>query len=142
MTIFKGSPGIDFPIVRINRHPRLSRGKASMFAVVHGDYELLFEDSEEVFAYKRSLGKEKLLVVCSFVDKETAFTLPEAFTGGNCLISNYENPGKEGVLRPYEAFAVFAPAWPAPEAGKGLLTPGRTQASAVFQTGRLPHPAG
>ncbi len=75
--------------------------------IVHGDYELLFEDSEEVFAYKRSLGKEKLLVVCSFVDKETAFTLPEAFTGGNCLISNYENPGKEGVLRPYEAFAVL-----------------------------------
>lgn len=75
--------------------------------IVHGDYKLLFADSEEIFAYQRTLRKEKLLVVCSFTDQETAFTLPEEFNGGRYLIANYENPGKEGVLRPYEAFAVL-----------------------------------
>ena len=75
--------------------------------IVHGDYKLLFADSEEIFAYQRTLGKEKLLVVCNFTDQETAFTLPEEFAGGRYLIANYENPGKEGVLRPYEAFAVL-----------------------------------
>lgn len=75
--------------------------------IVHGDYKLLFADSEEIFAYQRTLGKEKLLVVCNFTDQETAFTLPEEFAGGRYLIANYKNPGKEGVLRPYEAFAVL-----------------------------------
>ena len=75
--------------------------------IVHGDYKLLFADSEEIFAYQRTLRKEKLLVVCSFTDQETAFPLPEEFNGGRDLIANYENPGKEGVLRPYEAFAVL-----------------------------------
>ena len=75
--------------------------------IVHGDYKLLFADSEEIFAYQRTLRKEKLLVVCSFTDQETAFPLPEEFNGGRYLIANYENPGKEGVLRPYEAFAVL-----------------------------------
>lgn len=75
--------------------------------IVHGDYKLLLADSEEIFAYQRTLRKEKLLVVCSFTDQETAFTLPKEFAGGRYLIANYENPGKEGVLRPYEAFAVL-----------------------------------
>lgn len=75
--------------------------------IVHGDYKLLFADSEEIFAYQRTLRKEKLLVVCNFTDQETAFILPKEFAGGRYLIANYENPGKEGVLRPYEAFAVL-----------------------------------
>ncbi len=75
--------------------------------IVHGEYKLLLADSEELFVYERALGNEKLLVVCSFADKETRFEMPEDFAGGECLISNYPEPGKDGKLQPYEAFVIL-----------------------------------
>jgi oligo-1,6-glucosidase len=75
--------------------------------IVHGEYKLLLADSEELFVYERALGNKKLLVVCSFADKETRFEMPEDFAGGECLISNYPEPGKDGKLQPYEAFVIL-----------------------------------
>ena len=67
------------------------------------------EDSEELFVYTRTLGDEKLLVVCSFCDHETNFTIPTDFVGASCLISNAENVyDKAGMtLKPYEAFVLY-----------------------------------
>ncbi len=76
--------------------------------MVYGKYELLFEDSEDWFVYTRTLENEKLLVVCSFTDQETTFTIPEEFVGAELLISNMENEYGKGTitLRPYEAFVL------------------------------------
>ena len=76
--------------------------------MVYGKYELLLEDSEELFVYTRTLEEEKLLVVCSFLDKETVFEIPDEFVGKACLISNRENAydKKQVVLKPYEAFVL------------------------------------
>ena len=76
--------------------------------MVYGKYELLLEDSEELFVYTRTLEEEKLLVVCSFSDKETVFGIPDEFVGKACLISNRENvyDKKQVVLKPYEAFVL------------------------------------
>ncbi len=76
--------------------------------MVYGKYELLLEDSEELFVYTRTLEEEKLLVVCSFSDKETVFDIPDEFVGKACLISNRENvyDKKQVVLKPYEAFVL------------------------------------
>ena len=76
--------------------------------MVYGKYELLLEDSEELFVYTRTLEEEKLLVVCSFSDKETVFEIPDEFVGKACLISNRENvyDKKQVVLKPYEAFVL------------------------------------
>ena len=73
-----------------------------------GKYELLLEDSEELFVYTRTLEEEKLLVVCSFSDKETVFNIPDEFVGKACLIANRENvyDKKQVVLKPYEAFVL------------------------------------
>ena len=77
--------------------------------MVYGKYEPLFEDSEDWFVYTRTLDQEKLLVVCSFTDRETAFTIPEEFAGADLLISNMEPAGNQGTvtLRPYEAFVLW-----------------------------------
>ncbi|MCI9597970.1 MAG: alpha-glucosidase [Firmicutes bacterium] len=75
--------------------------------IVHGTYQLLLADSEELFVYERAFGAEKLLVACSFVDKETEFQVPEEFAEGKRLISNYKEPGRDGKLRPYEAFVIY-----------------------------------
>ena len=77
--------------------------------MVYGGYELLLEESEELFVYTRTLESERLLTVCSFCDHEAAFTLPEEFVGASCLIANMENEyGKaEMTLQPYEAFVLI-----------------------------------
>lgn len=76
--------------------------------MVYGKYEAMMEDNEELFVYTRTLGQEKLLVVCSFCDHETALTIPEEFVGTSCLISNTGNAytGNEVTLQPYEAFVL------------------------------------
>lgn len=76
--------------------------------MVYGKYEALMEDSEELFVYTRTLEREKLLVVCSFCDHETSFTVPGEFRGASCLISNTGNTytGSEVALQPYEAFVL------------------------------------
>lgn len=76
--------------------------------MVYGKYEALMEDSEELFVYTRTMDNERLLVVCSFCDHETKFTIPAEFIGTSCLISNIENvyDKAEMTLRPYEAFVL------------------------------------
>ena len=76
--------------------------------IVYGKYAPLLEDSEELFVYTRTLDEEKLLVVCSFCDHETSFTIPDPFVGTPCLISNMEDnyDSAEMTLKPYEAFVL------------------------------------
>ncbi len=82
--------------------------------MVYGKYELLLADSEELYAYTRTMeedgaeSNEKLLVVCNFVDHEVSFTIPDEFVGASCLISNMENDysRNEVTVKPYEAFVL------------------------------------
>ena len=76
--------------------------------VVYGKYEMMMEDSEELYVYTRAFEKESLLVVCSFCDHDTNFTLPAEFAGASCLICNVENEygNPKMTLKPYEAFVL------------------------------------
>lgn len=76
--------------------------------IVYGGYDLILEDHPEIFAYTRSLGDEKLIVVCNFYGNEPRFELPQDihFRDFELLISNYDV--SDGAitnlkLRPYEA---------------------------------------
>lgn len=75
--------------------------------IVWGEYELLEETLEEIFAYKRSFKGEEWLVVANMVEKENTFTMQEE--GKELVISNYSLeviPEGKITLRPYEAFVV------------------------------------
>ena len=77
--------------------------------IVYGKYELLLPEDENLYVYTRTLEEEKLLVVCSFTDQETAFSISEEFVGAECIISNtgrekYE--AGEMILNPYESFVL------------------------------------
>ncbi len=76
--------------------------------IVYGKYELLLEDSKELYVYTRTSDKEKLLVVCNFSEQNTSFTIPEEFIGSPCLISNMENTYNDAdiILKPYESFVL------------------------------------
>nr|CAD6430158.1 alpha-glucosidase [Rhizobium sp. Q54] len=79
--------------------------------VVYGTFQSWFDQHPEVFVYTRTLDRQQLLVVASFVPREVTLTLPgELQLSGHCLISNYSPPdelGEELHLRPYEAFALL-----------------------------------
>ena len=76
--------------------------------MVYGKYELLMPDDPELYVYTRTLDEEKLLVICSFTEKERTFSVPEEFAGASCIISNYEVGKTEGeiTLKPYEALVL------------------------------------
>ncbi|MNH79727.1 Oligo-1,6-glucosidase [compost metagenome] len=77
--------------------------------IVYGDYQILREEDEQIYAYLRSLGEEKLLVVLNFFEAPAEFVLPDqvTFSRQELLISNYEVPADSHInrmhLRPYEA---------------------------------------
>lgn len=71
--------------------------------IVYGDFALWMGDSEEVFAYTRTFGRERLLVLNNFTDREVSYETPEEMReGGERLIGNYDGE-IPGILRPYEA---------------------------------------
>ena len=76
--------------------------------MVYGSYQLLEPDSETLYVYTRTLGEEKLLVICNFTSDEETYRIPEEFAEAGVLISNYhrEQPEKEIVLQPYEALVL------------------------------------
>jgi len=72
--------------------------------IVYGDYELIFPENPEVFAYTRTLNGTTILVVCNFQGYTTELSLQEHLTKPNqLLISNYTGELSESILRPYEA---------------------------------------
>ncbi|WP_081166500.1 glycoside hydrolase family 13 protein [Lactococcus garvieae] len=75
--------------------------------IVWGEFELLEETAEEVFAYVRSYQDEKWLVVANFSSTENKFS--SSFDMGEVVIQNYPHTIKdvrEIILKPYEAFVV------------------------------------
>ncbi|WP_251854459.1 glycoside hydrolase family 13 protein [Enterococcus italicus] len=74
--------------------------------VVWGEYELIEDTEEEVFAYYREFSGEKWLVVANFSESKQTFTLEEEI--GEVLVHNYHTSlpkSGEVSLKPYEAFA-------------------------------------
>ncbi len=76
--------------------------------VVYGTYDLILENNPSIFAYVRTYGEEKLLVIANFTADECVFELPEdiIYSEAELLIYNYdvENVLIENItLRPYEA---------------------------------------
>lgn len=77
--------------------------------IVHGSYELLLPEDERLYVYKRKLGEQELLVVCSFSEERINFTVEKQFTSAECLVSNYSREAYEETMEllPYEAFALL-----------------------------------
>ena len=84
----------------------LIRLRHTMDVIVYGRFDLLLPDSDEVFAYTRTLGAEKLLVLCNFTGGDVKAELPEELKRAEktYIIGNYgDRPADAGRLRPYEA---------------------------------------
>ena len=76
--------------------------------IVHGRYDILVPEDENIYVYTRTLESQKLLVVLNFTKEEQTFEVPAELQGkkNEILISNYEvseGYGSSISLRPFEA---------------------------------------
>lgn len=84
-------------------YKKLIRIRKENEVVVYGDFTLLLEKDEDIFAYIRTLGEKKLLVICNFHQKTRTISMPELEWEKELLLANYEKIPDIMVFRPYEA---------------------------------------
>jgi oligo-1,6-glucosidase len=91
----------------LNYYKKLIQLRREYEVFVYGDYQLILADHHEIYAYVRTLGKEKLLVILNFFGGTPEFLLPEDMEvkDPELLISNYSvaNFSPKIILQPYEA---------------------------------------
>ncbi len=77
--------------------------------IAEGDYRAAYKDSDKVYAFERHLGEEKLLVLNNFFAEDVDLELPQAYQGGEVLISNYDTqPLTDRItLKPYQTLAII-----------------------------------
>lgn len=73
----------------LNYFRALIRFRKNNLVLIYGDYTLLNEEHEQVYAYTRSLNNEKLLVLLNFFAQEVEFTTLQPIDTNAVLINNY-----------------------------------------------------
>jgi oligo-1,6-glucosidase len=76
--------------------------------IVHGRFESMMDEDEQIFAYKRILENEVLLVICNFMDCPKNFEMPDELKNKKCevIITNAERSNEildSFELKPFEA---------------------------------------
>ena len=84
----------------LNHFRKLTDLRNGNLTLIYGDYKLLLPDHEQIYAYTRTLGGDRMLVLLNFSDQMAEATLPDTLTG-EILINNYtSNPvGDDNVIR-------------------------------------------
>ena len=95
-------------------YQQLIRLRKTHPVVVSGRYDLILDDDEAIYAFTRTLGDERLLVILNFTARTPVFRLPDHLPAGHpeLLIANYPVERGENIreltLRPFEARVYLA----------------------------------
>lgn len=86
-------------------YKRLIKLRKENPALVYGSYDMLDEDNNIVFAYKRTYGDECFIIILNFSDKNITYRLPGETGCGRFIMGNYRVDENEALLelRPYES---------------------------------------
>lgn len=91
----------------LNHFRKMAKLRKNNLVFVYGDYDMLWDDHPQIYAYTRSLEDRKVLVTLNFSDKEAEADLPAGISPGNSLINNYDSEpfGENGrvMLKPFQA---------------------------------------
>jgi len=72
--------------------------------LVYGEYANLGAEHENAWAYERTLGEERAMVVLNFADESIELDpVTVGFPAGEPSLCNYPSTGDPGTFRPYEA---------------------------------------
>ena len=86
-------------------YQKLIRLRKENLVLVYGSYDLLLPESREIFAYTRTLGEEKIFVLCNYSAEAQQVERPEEFRNSETMIANCEIQTQENtvILPPYGA---------------------------------------
>ncbi|MFC5528843.1 glycoside hydrolase family 13 protein [Cohnella yongneupensis] len=91
-------------------YQRLIKLRKANPIMIYGDYNIVAEEHEQIYAYTREWQGEKWLVALNFSADDARFELPEALRGcseENLIVANYDDePNRSSAelnLRAYEA---------------------------------------
>ena len=76
--------------------------RKTLSCVRNGSYTEYHKNSSSLYAYCREDDKQKLLVVCSFTEKEVPFKAPKGFDLANAQLILHNYPTADAKLKPYE----------------------------------------
>ena len=87
-----------------NYYRKLIQLRKELPVLTDGKFTMLDMDHNQIFAYLRDNGEDKLLVVCNFYGNTVDYAVSEKAENLELLIGNYtEENMQSDVLRPYEA---------------------------------------
>ena len=77
--------------------------------IAEGDYKAAYQESHQIYAFERQLDEQKLLVFNNFSAEKVELDLPEVYTNGQVLVSNYTTPKitQKLTLTPYQTLAIL-----------------------------------
>ncbi|MGR5119850.1 glycoside hydrolase family 13 protein [Vibrio astriarenae] len=88
----------------LNFYKKLIQVRKQHQALIYGDFELLFEEHEDLFVYARNHNGERYIVISSFTDKDIEIDLQSIVpVGSKLLLSNYDCSAAKNTIRPFEA---------------------------------------
>ncbi|MFT7232022.1 MAG: oligo-1,6-glucosidase [Cyclobacteriaceae bacterium] len=94
------------PESTLNHFRKMTKLRSVNKVLVYGKYELLETENDNIYAYTRALGDDKMLVVLNFAAYKSQFQIPEGFSLNGEVINNYPSISQVGKvldLEPYQA---------------------------------------
>nr|MBQ8245108.1 alpha-glucosidase [Oscillospiraceae bacterium] len=93
----------DDPDSILNFYRKAVRLRKQLHCVRHGVYQEYQKLSDKLYMYSMESEKQKILVVCSFHDREMKYEVPKGFDMGSAklILCNYQKP-LTNTLHPYE----------------------------------------
>ncbi|EPO1790284.1 alpha-amylase family glycosyl hydrolase [Cronobacter turicensis] len=72
-------------------------------ALIYGRYEIVLDDHEQIYAYRRVLGDEQLVVLCNFSGKAAEWDAGAlSLEGAFCVLANLDDTQEPHRLRAWE----------------------------------------
>lgn len=84
-------------------YKRLIQLRKKYHVFVDGEFQLLWEQDKNIFAYTRTNQESQLVVICNFFDQTVKCPMVEEDTSFKLLIGNYKEIRQPMILRPYES---------------------------------------
>ena len=73
----------------LNHFRRMTRLRNENPVLVYGNYDMILDEHDQIYAYTRILYDKKMLILLNFSGKKAEAILPEAIKPGKILINNY-----------------------------------------------------
>lgn len=87
----------------LNFYKKIITIKKQTEELIYGDYELLMEDSESIYAYTRSYEGKSYLIICNLSQDHSELQIEYDISRGKMILSNYTlTNSTDMILRPYE----------------------------------------